>query len=100
MREVENRTHHLLICSLTLYQWRYRARFYTLQTFIYYLQKNTWIVIVDQSVAVIDLHCGSQLIFNGEGKVEATGFSRFSEPSKEQQLFLFKKAVLFYTFLP
>ena len=40
---------------------------------------------MDQSVAVIDLHCGSQLI-NGKGKAEAAGSSRVSVPSEEQQL--------------
>ena len=33
---------------------------------------------MDHSAGVIDRHCGSQLIFNREGKVEATGSSRFS----------------------
>ena len=48
---------------------------------IFTLQENTCIVVVDQSVAVTDLHCGSQLIFNGQGKVEAAGSKRFSVPS-------------------
>ena len=38
-------------------------------------------VVVDQSVAITDLHCGSQLIFNGEGRVEAAGSFRFCVPS-------------------
>ena len=45
------------------------------------LQESTWIVVMDQSVSDNDFHCGSQLIFNGEGKVEAACSSRFSVPS-------------------
>ena len=39
--------------------------------------------------SVCQCHCGSLLIFNEEGKVQAADSSRYSVPSQEQQLCIF-----------
>ena len=41
---------------------------------------------MDPSVVVIDIHCGSQLIFSGKDKVEAAGSSRFGVPRNNNSI--------------